>query len=409
MTAVFDHLRAAFREHRHAASRVGVALLAGALALLAVGGTIRVLRAADREPPPAAASGSRVVEWTATIGTAITGLAVDDGRLYVSSDQLTVFPATCLVVGSACPARWRGVVPDGPLSVPTARDDRVFVGSSEGQVYAFPATCDGEGCAPEWVGMAGSGPVSQPAANFDLVYVTSDELFAFPVACASDDLACPPAWFADVPGRPATGPPALGNGLVVVASSSTRGGIAAYPAVCGDGCEPVWTGRTDGPATSVAVGDGFAYTVARGQLMAFPLSCTARCEPAWRGAFAPGAAFAAGASSAPAFADGRVLVGDDEGRLWTFRSTCDDERCDPTDRFEVATTPLGTPAIDGDRAIVTSANGAIARVLLDCGPGDACDPVRVRTLGAPALAPAVLGPDATFVGARDGSLEAFRW
>ena len=53
--------------------------------------------------------------------------------------------------------------------------------------------------------------------------------------------------------------------------------------------KPAWTGRTNGPATSVAIGDGFAFTVARGQLLAFPLGCSGRCEPAWRARIAPGA------------------------------------------------------------------------------------------------------------------------
>lgn len=409
MSGVFARLRTSYERHRHAVRRTGVALLAIALGLLVVGGAIRVLRAADREPPETSVTANQTPEWTATLDGPVTGLAVDDGRLYVTGDQLTVFPVSCVVTDGGCQARWRGVVPDGPLSMPTVRDERVFVGSAEGQLYAFPATCQGEGCAPEWVGVAGDGPVSQPAANFDLVYVTSDELYAFPVGCASEDLACPPAWAADVPGRPAPGPPALGDGLVVVASSSTRGGVAAYPAVCDADCEPVWTGRTDGPATSVAIGDGLAYTVARGQLMAFRLSCTGRCEPLWRAPFVPGAPFATGATSAPAVADGRVLVGDDRGRLWVFRSTCDEERCEPVASYDVATTPLHTPAIDGTRAIVTSANGALARVLLDCAADAPCDRVRVRSLSAPVTAPAVIAPEATIAGADDGSLEAFKW
>jgi outer membrane protein assembly factor BamB len=409
MVAVFRHLRATYERHRQATMRVGVALLATALGLLVIGGAIRVLRAADRDPRPTAATGSPSAEWRATVDTPVTGLAIDDGRLYVAGDQLTGFPVSCAVTAGRCVPRWRGVVPDGPLSVPTVRDEWVFVGSLEGQLYAFPSTCDGEGCSPEWVGVAGDGPVSQPAANFDLVYVTSDELYAFPVGCASEDLACPAAWSADVPGRPAAGPPALGGGLVIVASSSTRGGVAAYPAVCGDDCEPVWTGRTDGPATAVAIGEGLAFTVARGQLMAFSLSCTGRCEPEWRAPFVPGAPFATGATSAPAVVDGRVLVGDDQGRLWVFRSACDQARCDPVDSYEVATTPLYTPAVDGDRVIVTSANGALARVLLDCRADESCDPVRVRKLAGPASAPAVIAPEATIAGTQDGSLEAFKW
>jgi len=409
MGAVIRRWRTSLERHRRAATRIGVVLLVGALGLLVTGGMIRVLRAADRDPPPAASSGSPVPEWTASTGAAITGLAVDDGRLYVTGEQLLVFPTTCVAVSGDCTPRWRGVVADGPLSVPTIRDDRVFVGSSSGQVYAFPATCEGEGCPPEWVGVAGDGVVSQPAANFDLVYVTSDELYAFPAGCASDDAPCLPAWSADVPGRPAIGPPALGGGLVVVASSSTRGGVAAYPAVCGEDCEPVWTGGTDGPATSVAIGNDLAYTVARGQLMAFDLTCTGRCEPAWRAPFVPGAPFATGATSAPAVAGDRVLVGDDQGRLWVFRSTCGQARCDPVARIDVASTALLTPMVDGDRAIVTSVSGALGRLLLDCRPDDDCEALRVRSLGGDALASAVVAPEATVAGDSTGFLEAFKW
>ena len=409
MGAVFRRWRTSLERHRPAATRIGVVLLVGALGLLVTGGMIRVLRAADRDAPPAASSGSPEPEWTASTGAVVTGLAVDDGRLYVTGEQLLVFPTSCIEVAGRCMPRWRGVVADGPLSVPTVRDDRVFVGSSSGQVYAFPATCDGEGCAPEWVGVAGDGVVSQPAANFDLVYVTSDELYAFPAGCASDDAPCLPAWSADVPGRPASGPPALGAGLVVVASSSRRGGLAAYPAVCGRGCEPVWIGRTDGPATSVAVGGDLAYSVARGQLMAFDLTCTGRCDPVWRAPFVPGAPFATGAMSAPAVAGDRVLVGDDRGRLWIFRSACGQARCDPVARIDVASTALLTPMVDGDRAIVTSVSGALGRLLLDCRPDDDCEALRVRSLGGDALAAAVVAPEATVAGDSTGSLEAFKW
>jgi outer membrane protein assembly factor BamB len=409
MGAVLHRLQALVHHHRSAASRIGLALLALALGLLAVGGTLRLLRAADRGIRPLAPSRSPTPTWTARLDAPVTGLAIDDGRLYVASDQLTIFPVSCVTTDDGCPPRWRGVVPDGPLSAPTVLDDRVFVGSSLGQLYAFPAGCDGDDCPPEWVGIAGSGPVSQPAANFDLVYATSDELYAFPVGCGSDDATCSPVWTADVRGRPAAGPPALGGGLVVVASSSRRGGVTAYPAACSEDCRPAWRGRTGGPATSVAIGGEFAFTVARGQLMAFPLSCSARCDPAWRAPFVPGGPFATHATNAPAVAGGRVLVGDERGRLWVFRSTCDDDICEPVAAFDVATTPLHTPVVEGDRVIVASDGGSVAEVLLDCAPDEGCEPVQVHRLGAPGPAAALIAPDATIAGAHDGSIEAFTW
>ena len=418
MDDVFRNVRAAFDEHRQVAARVGVAMLIVAFGLLVVGGAIRVLRAAGRQPSPAAPSGTATPAWTATLDAPITGLAIEENRLYVASDQLTIFSVSCFVTDSGCPSRWRGDVADGPFSVPTIRDERVFAGSAEGQLYAFSAACDGERCQPEWIGAAGSGPVSQPAANFDFVYVTSDELYAFPVGCASDALPCAPAWSADVPGRPAGGPPALGDGLIVVGSSSNRGGVSAYPAACEATCEPMWTARFDGRATSIAIGDGFAFTVARGRLLAFPMSCTGKCEPAWRAHLTLGAestieaagskavALATGAEGAPVFADGRVYVGGSDGRLWVFASSCEGGRCDPIGAYDIAATPLHTPAIDGDTAIVTSVSGSVTLVDLTCDPAGSCAPTTVLRLGSPALAPAVIAPEAAIAGSDSGALEA---
>ena len=412
MDAVLSSLVAAFRQHRHFVTRVGVGVLATAVGLVVVGGAIRVLQAATRQPPRATPTGAATTDWTASLGAPITGLAIEENRLYVASDELAVFPVTCVTDTERCGPRWRDVVPDGPLSVPLVIDDRIFAGSADGQLYAFASTCGTEGCTPAWIGVAGEGPVSQPVANFDLVYATSDELYAFPVGCASDGHACTPAWSADVAGRPADGPAALGDGLVVVASSSKRGGVSAFPAVCGADCEPTWTARFDGPATSAAIGDGFAYTVARGRLLAFPTSCAGRCEPEWRAHFTTGAAsstgtpLAPGAVGAPVVADGRVFVGGSDGRLWVFTSTCDDARCEPIASYDVATTPLLTPVVDGDTVLVTSVSGSVTIVDLACETADPCLPVTVLRLGSPALTPAVIAPDAVIAGADDGSLEA---
>ncbi len=427
------HLRATIEPHRRTIGRVVLACAGVAVSLLVVGGSIRVLGPQDPPSANAPTSGTTTLGWTAQVESAVTGLALEEDALYVTGAQLTVFPTSCRTVDDVCTTSWRATVPDGPLSAPSVDGGRVFAGSSRGEVYAFPSTCDASGCPPEWVGVAGEGRVSQPAVNDDFVYVTSDRLYAFPAGCATDDMACPPAWTARVPGGPAAGPPALGDGLVVVASSSTRGGIVAFPAVCGERCRPVWTGRTDGPATSVAIGDGVAYVVARGGLMAFPLSCSDRCQPEWRGAFLPGAPFAPGASSPPVAAGDRVLVGDDRGMLWVFPSSCDSSRCEPIASFEVATTPLHTPVADGDVVVSTSANGRVVVVDLACRPDETqspapqtaapgstateasasvapteepCEPLAARMLGAPSSAGPAVDEEAVYAADERGTVLA---
>ena len=427
---MFRRLHATISHHRRSIVRVVVGCVVLAVGLFVLGGAIRMLRAEDRPSTSAPTSGIPSLGWTARVDGPVTGLAQDEDSLYVSGDQLTVFPTACPAVDGNCTTSWHATVPDGPLSAPAVRDGRVFVGSSRGQVYAFPARCDANGCPPEWVGVAGEGRVSQPVVNDDFVYVASDRLYAFPAACASDDLACPPAWTAEVPGGPASGPPAVGDGLVVVGSASTRGGVSAFPAVCGEGCQPVWTGRTEGPTTSVAIGDGVAYVIARGQLWAFPLSCTDRCQPRWRGSFLSGAPFATGATGAPVVAGDSVLVGDDRGRLWMFPASCDSLRCEALTSFEIATTGLHAPVADGAVVVVTSAIGMLAVVDLACAAqqdetpaaptaappssasaspsevGEPCEPVRTRMLGAPSRTAPALSDDAVYAADDEGTVLA---
>ena len=223
--------------------------------------------------------------------------------------------------------------------------------------------------------------------------MTSDRLYAFPAGCATDDVACPPAWSAEVPGGPAAGPPAVGGGLVVVGSASTRGGVIAFPAVCAEGCRPVWTGRTDGPATSVAIGGGLAYVVARGQLWAFPLSCAGRCRPQWRGAFLRGAPFATGATEAPTPSGDRVLVGGDDGPLGVFPASCETSRCEPLATVDLAcgsepSASPGTPTPSDVSPDVAPSNPTASPGASDVD--DPCEPVRSQMLGAPTATAPVL-------------------
>ena len=138
------------------------------------------------------------------------------------------------------------------------------------------------------MGLAGEGPVSPPGMNDDFVYAASDRLYAFPAACSSTDRTCPPTWVAAVPGRPTHDAPAVGGGVVAVASSSSQGGVYAYPAVCTNRCEPLWIGHTRGPSSGVAIEGDTAYVASEGQLLAFPLSCSGGCQPSWVGTFARG-------------------------------------------------------------------------------------------------------------------------
>ncbi len=237
MGAVFDHASRAYRRHRTLTGRIAVALLATAAGLVIVGGSIRLLRDAGREPPRASPSGVATFDWSASLAAPVTGLAIDDNRLYVSGDAITVFPVSCVADAGRCAPRWSNETAGatGPWSAPLVSEGRVFAGSADGRLLAYPDTCSAEGCAPDWIGEAGVGPVSQPVANFDFVYVSSDALYAFPVGCATEGLACPPAWSAQVPGRPSAGPVALGDGLVIVSSSGRRSGLSAFPAVMRSG------------------------------------------------------------------------------------------------------------------------------------------------------------------------------
>ncbi|HVF08197.1 MAG TPA: PQQ-binding-like beta-propeller repeat protein [Actinomycetota bacterium] len=417
MGAVFGHASRAYRQHRRLTIRIGGALIAMAAGLVVAGGAIRLLDDASREPPRTSPSSVATFDWSASLAAPVTGLAIEENRLYVASDAITVFPVSCVADEGRCTPRWRNETAGatGPWSAPLVTDGRVFTGSADGRLLAHPDTCSAEGCAPDWIGEAGEGPVSQPVANFDFVYVTSDALYAFPVGCATEGRECPPAWSAQVPGRPSSGPVALGDGLVVVSSSGRRSGLSAFPAVCGAECEPAWTARFEGRATAAAVGDGLAYTGARGRLLAFSTSCSGRCEPQWRAQFAtaPTSSSAAsppppGPAGAPVVAGDRVLFADAEGRLWVFAASCDDARCDPIASYQVSSSPLLAPFVDGDTAVVTSASGTVDLVDLACDPlasVDACPPVRVTTLGAESLTPSLMTPDAVIASGSDGSLE----
>ena len=118
----------------------------------------------------------------------------------------------------------------------------------------------------------------------------------------------------------------------------------------------------------------------------------------------------------------RVLVGDDDGRLWVFPASCETSRCEPLASVEIGASALHAPTTDGTVVVVTSSLGRLAIVDLACGsepsaspgaptpsdvspdvapsnptasPGasdvdDPCEPVRSQMLGAPTATAPVL-------------------
>jgi outer membrane protein assembly factor BamB len=413
-SGVRARIRRDLHPHRRTLVRVWIASVAAIALLAGIGGAIRSLRADDRTPIEPGNVDQLHLAWTSDVGLGpIDGLSLEDGDLYVSTREgLVAFGLPCRPQPSApdgdCRPDWHGIVPDGPLSSPVVHGDLVYAGSSEGQVYAFPATCPGNGCAPDWVGVAGTGSVSEPGVNDDFVYVTSDRLYAFPSACGTQDRACPPAWSAAIPGDPADGPPALGGGLVLVASASPAGGVFAFPAVCGGRCEPVWTGDTGGPATAVAASGQSAYVAARGRLLAFPLSCRGDCRPSWTSTFNAAGSFAPGASSPPTVAGDLVYLGGDHGILWVFPASCPHATCAPARSYELSGTALRRPIVDAGLAYATSLDGTVYAVVDLCDPlAQVCDPPWSISLGAHTAAAPAVGAGEIYAGDDDGEVHAF--
>jgi outer membrane protein assembly factor BamB len=397
--------------HRRTVIRVAIATVVAIGVLAGIGGAIRSLRA-DGGPTIDPGNVDRLAtDWSSDPDAGpISGLATEGGVLYVSSEQgLVGFRVPCVVANDdPCRPSWRDVVPDGPLSVPVVSGGHVYAGSASGLVYSFPADCQASGCTPEWVGVAGKGAVSQPAVNDDFVYVTSNRLYAFPSVCGTDDRPCPPAWSASIPGVPATGPPAVGGGLVIVSSGAENGGVYAFPAVCNEPCRPVWTGITQGPATAAAIEGDSAYVIARGRLLAFPLSCRGPCPPSWTGTVVRGKAFDTGTVSRPAPAGDLIYVGAQDGTLWVFPASCPLEACDAARSYPLATVALEVPVVEDGVVYATSTDGALHAVVDVCDPlGETCDPPWASVLGASTEAAPAVGQGGVFAGDDRGTIHAF--
>jgi outer membrane protein assembly factor BamB len=341
-----------------------------------------VLRGGDRPLVPTVRIDPSTVaalslQWTAAAGPGPAYPAVSNDTVYVSTgSSLTAFPTVCSRTNGACAPLWTDLVTDGPLSAPVVQLSSVYTTSSAGRLYAFPARCRTLACPPLWIGSAGHRPLSVPGVNSDYAYVASSRLYAFPAQCGAGAETCPPAWTAELPGPAATGPPASGGGLVLVATGGADGGVIAFPAACSQHCQPVWTGATGGPATGVTIAGRTAFAVARGRLFAFPLTCRGQCEPAWTGPFIRGGPLIEpGAAGRPIVGAGRVYVGDLDGRLWIFPLACRSVSCDALGRVAIGGAPLTTPIFADDLVFAISSAGLVTAIQDGCRIGtEACAP-----------------------------------
>ena len=403
-----EDVRALAREHGPRALRYALIGLLSVGLIAGVGGLIRFVQGTEFERLSADNVARLAPLWSARTDTGPLGApTTEDGGLYVgTADGVTAYPVPCPVEDATCDPSFQAIAPGGPMSAAVRVQDTVYVGSSDGHLYAFSARCSKTDCEPLWIGLAGSGPVTAPGVNDDFAYTASDDLYAFPAACGSEDRNCPPAWRGIVPGRAGSGAPAIGAGVVVVASDSEVGGVFGFPAVCSDPCEPLWTAETDGPVAGVAVSGGAAYAIARGQVMAFPLSCEGRCAASWTGTFVAGSPFAPGAISAPSVGGGEVVLGDAQGRIWVFPDGCGAGTCPAALTATVDDSPLYTPAVRDGVIYATSTDGHLYAVRRNCNPA-ACRPVWSTFLGAATSGAPVVAGDGVYAGDVEGRLHAY--
>jgi outer membrane protein assembly factor BamB len=398
------------RPRRRRSRLLRVAVLVSALVAL----TSTLSLAHSHRPAPAPSlspltAPSLGLSWADPKSAGPLSLAVANGILYVSSaDSLSAYPASCTPTVGLCLKLWSDPVPDGPLSAPVVSNGIVYASSAAGFVYAFPARCHAPACQPLWIGQTGPRAASAPSVNTDFVYVASDKLYAFPAECGSADELCPPAWTAELPGPATDDPPALGGGLVMVASRDQSGGVYAFPAVCPDRCPPTWTGRTGGPTTGVVVSRNTAFAVSRGQVFAFPLGCRDICRPAWTGPFIQGGPFAAGAAGRPSVGAGRLYVGASDGHLWIFPLMCAANWCPPLGSVPLGGDPLSTPVVADGLVFLVSKGGLVTAIPDGCPPNTtSCSRPWSELLGSGAGSlPAVTSTD-VFIGDDKGTLYAY--
>jgi hypothetical protein len=165
--------------------------------------------------------------WSADAGTVLTGLAVANGDVYVTSTNGTVSTFAANGCGaSTCAPLWSASAGASDLSAPAVTGHSVFVGSADGHLYVLPASgCGLPTCVPTWSANP-RGTVTTPSVAGEVVFTASSNrhVQAFD-ATGCGHTKCAALWNVNV-GAPVQTQLAISNGRVF--ATDTAGTLHAY-------------------------------------------------------------------------------------------------------------------------------------------------------------------------------------
>jgi hypothetical protein len=299
----FDRLmrrRARRRRNQRIASGVFAAILAAG----AMGAAIRVLHDVKQRQIPAHGQitpdniGQLRLLGSPQVGGHIVSVQVSDGLVYVVSREehsvrFVAFSADC---SRSCTPAWIGDVGDArPRGGSAAGDGMVYVATDE--LYAFSASCGSGGsvCEPAWVGHV-QGRAFDPVLGNGAVFVATEQrLYSFPTSCASTGGSCVPNWVAKLVPVGFNHPLVVGGTIYLFdCCDAPSTGWVAFPTDCGTGgaiCKPLASAPPPPPLQTIADGESFIGNVDRGTISAYPPTCAlglgaknvkpADCQPLW--------------------------------------------------------------------------------------------------------------------------------
>ena len=264
--------------------------------------------------------------WVADTGYADPhgGSPAGNGMVYVSTDDLYAFSATCGSGGATCEPAWVGHV-DGHPFEPMLGTDAVYV-VSQRRLYSFPTSCASQGgeCEADWVSVELPRYINHGlTVTNDYVYVTPgyegpgflqanhQRVVAFPIGCGTGGATCRPVGGAPEPAGVPGFPALLSDGKVFKgregenANRNLKPWVQAFPADCADTvatlkaptCEPIWTttGVSSNRFGMEVSGGGLLFVFQQmggagdigggsGGILAYPADCgtgNATCDPLW--------------------------------------------------------------------------------------------------------------------------------